>query len=776
MMCLALRCPSWLRLRPETLKTDRLEAGPTRVSGHTLSTFCGRVVTTRRARGRGVRSGGAWVMAAVTCLSVLSARAEPPPRGRFLDARTFFQTNSKYDPRIALAVDAVVVHMHGRGLRYKGLRDDIAGWQSHGYPVGRMFFADSDAANEYWKGKWDGVEHPEEVERGADGQPVLCSNVRPYMLPTPGWTKYLEEMVRVSIEAGADAILPEEPLAHVHTGYEKGFAAAWQEEYGQPWRPEKDSAEARFMTAQLKHALYARLEARLAEVTAEEALRVGRAIPFVLPVHSLYGCIAGHLTAPLGAATALPRIDGYVGQVWTGPINWTNVNYASPNRSFFSTAFALYDYFAELAIRSERQLWMLVDPVEDNPNHTWAEFETWYRHSAVAAMMFPGANRFEVMPWPDRIFLPGYQMGGETPAPERFRILVLSIVQAMQDLPAEGQWITPGGEAGTEGIGVAVSDALMSRKVEVPRMVQEPFSLLTPLVQAGVPVSTCIMERVREPQYVSRFKVIVLADALYRPPSAELNAALAAWVRRGGSLVIVGGPEPMDVPSWWKSAGYGSPLEHLLAELGSAAGTVNSEEPVGRGCVLRLAIAAGELGKPEAARTHYLPVIEKALQRAGVSGKLRQPGGFCLKRGPFVVAHAATQPLELAGRFVDVLDPAMPVVDRIALQPGESGLYRDVAAGLEGRGRGRGRARVLHCTHRLMAERWSRNTGRLVVRGPAETPAVVRIATRGAGDLQITAKDSEGGAVRVESTKEGATTLLKFPNDPRGVTVEIAYE
>ena len=85
----------------------------------------------------------------------------------FLDAKTVFQTNAGYDPRIAIAADAVIVHRHGGRFA-----PELESWREKGFAVGRMFFADSDAANAYWTGKWDGTPHPQEVERNEKGDVV----------------------------------------------------------------------------------------------------------------------------------------------------------------------------------------------------------------------------------------------------------------------------------------------------------------------------------------------------------------------------------------------------------------------------------------------------------------------------------------------------------------------------------------------------------------------------------------------------------------------------
>jgi hypothetical protein len=105
----------------------------------------------------------------------------------------------------------------------------------------------------------------------------------------------------------------------------------------------------------------------------------------------------------------------------------------------------------------------LVDPVEDDPNHTWDEFRRWYLHSTAAILMITDVNRYEIMPWPERIFLSGYPTGGGSPAPAEFRSTILSVCQALQEMPAGGQWldvrtrqpIPPGGR-----VGVAINDSV----------------------------------------------------------------------------------------------------------------------------------------------------------------------------------------------------------------------------------------------------------------------------------------------------------------------------
>lgn len=717
-----------------------------------------------------------------------AAAALPTTQPSFAAAKTFFQTNVGYDPRIAMAVDAVVVHQHGAPLEH--LRGAIKSWQDKRFTVGRMFFADSDATCAYWKGQEGNLPHPDEVERDAKGSVVLCANIRPYMLPTEGWIRHLEDMTAQSIQAGAEAILPEEPLAHVFTGYEKASAPIWRERFGSDWQPGHSSPAAHMMTAQLKAELYAKLEGRLAALTKKKAREFGRDIPFLLPIHSAYSNVPSRLTAPLGTSLSIPEVDGYVGQIWTGPINWVNANYNSTDKSFFATAYALYDYFVALADGTDRRLWLLTDPVEDDPNHKWAEFERWYRDCVVAELLFPQVTQYEVIPWPDRIFLPGYQMGEGTPGPENYRITILSVLQALQEMPAGGTWasaarpfnegrqatppLNKGGPGGvTQGIGVAVADSLMWQP-DWRKTIQSAMGMMIPLIQAGVPVADCILERATEPKYLDRFKVIVLSQETCQPPSAQASEALAKWVRAGGSLIVLGEAGKIDGPFWWRKADFDSPIEHLLAFAKSAA-LVESDgdAELGRGTIYRRLVSPGSFGEPKTARAEYFPLLDQAIKAAGDARGLQTPGSFVMQRGPFIIAHAGTAPVTLP-IVVDIFDPELPVL-RVGteLTRGSSGIYKDVQ-GIITR-KMVGPPKVLHTTHRLISEMYKNNVSQVVLRGPAETPAVVRIDSGGYKAAKVIARDAAGKELKVGVKEDGGTLRARFPNDPAGATLEIHW-
>jgi hypothetical protein len=689
-------------------------------------------------------------------------QSKPVP---FRQAKTCFQTNSAFDPRLGLAVDAVIVHRHGDPP--DNLRNVIGSWKAQGFTVGRMFFSDSDATNVYWTGKWDGVPHPQEVERNEKGELIQCSGIRPYMLPTEGWIRHLEQMAMESIEAGADAVLPEEPLAHVISGYEEAFKELWVQRYGRPWEGENSSPEARYLTAQLKSELYAKLEQRLADAVQRRSSQLGRDVPFVLPIHSIYSNVASHLVAPLGDSLSMRNVDGYIGQIWTGPVNWAQANYDDPGKTFYASAYVLYDYFVELARDSGRKLWLLVDPVEDNPNHTWAEFEDWYQHCLVAQLMFPEVDSYEVMPWPDRIFLPGHQTGGSTPAPERFRILALAATQVLQDVPLGGTWQPFASKplsSVPKSVGIVVADTLMAEK-EPPLLLQAAYGMTMPLVRRGLTPSACLLERVSDGKYMARFKTLVLSYEGFKPAEPAMNRDLAKWVKAGGRLVVLGAAEELKGDSlWWNRQKFASPLHHLFAELGIAAVDQEGEQAVGKGKVVRRLLSPRKLGDAKVVEKEYLPLVLDAAD-------LKLSESMCIRRGPFVAAHSFGGELKLPGDFVNVFEPQLPVVHDPVLGPGQSGLYVEVTRGLAKAG---GKPCVLFTTHRLMSSGFKGGKLSMTLRGPAETPAVARLFIGNRRVEKVTAHDATGRMVEAQVEAEDSTARVQVPNHPAGVTVEVS--
>ena len=65
----------------------------------------------------------------------------------------------------------------------------------------------------------------------------------------------------------------------------------------------------------------------------------------------------------------------------------------------FETAYLEYGVMQELVRGTDRRMWFLHDLIEDNPNHTWADYKQNYLKTVVASLRIPE--------WPITKFHPG---------------------------------------------------------------------------------------------------------------------------------------------------------------------------------------------------------------------------------------------------------------------------------------------------------------------------------------------------------------------------------
>ena len=112
------------------------------------------------------------------------------------------------------------------------------------------------------------------------------------------------------------------------------------------------------------------------------------------------------------------------------------------------------------------------------------------------------------------------------------------------------------------------------------------------------------------------------------------------------------------------------------------------------------------------------------------------------------------------------------MLDGVTLPAGESGLYRDVTDVLAKNDR----PCTLHTTHRLMSEQYADRELLVTVRGPAETPASVRVFRAGRDVAEATAHDTAGKTLPVDLHEDGPTLLARFPNAPAGATLSIRFQ
>jgi len=601
------------------------------------------------------------------------------------EERLEFQTQQPWSPRVDLNADVAMVYGIGKTLPAR-----IKDWKDHGYRIHVMTGVAWGNYQDYFYGRWDGTPHKDQAQTRHDGSIRGHGGDVYYMSPGIDYGKYLSEGVLKALDAGATAVCLEEPEFWVDTGWEENFKRQWKEYYHEDWQAPDSSPEAQYKASKLKYYLYRRALAQVFDAVHDYAKKHGREIPCYVATHSLINYAQWRIVSPESSLMDV-GCDGYVAQVWTGTSRTPNVYDGVRRERTFDTAFLEYGVMQNLVRASGRRMWFLNDPVEDNPRHNWVDYRTNWECTLTASLLQPEIWRYEIMPWPQRIFMRRYpsatQPSRREPIPKEYETELQAVITAMGDMKQPESAIR-WQEAGTQGVGVLVSDTLMFQRGQ-PMTSDEHlghvYGLALPLLKHGVPVEPVQIENATAPKFLDRYKVLLLSYVGQKPPSPAFHTALANWVKQGGALVVVDDDsDPFNsVPEWWnaKPLAYKMPREHLFEQLGLPMDFVGSKS-VGKGAVIRESASPAKLTYEKDGSTRVRALASEAAKMVGVPWK--ETEAIVLHRGPYVVAAGLEEGVSdaktysLDGHFIPLFDAALPVKTHVEISPGVKSLLVDL--------------------------------------------------------------------------------------------------
>ncbi|MFN3690158.1 MAG: hypothetical protein ACK4UU_04450, partial [Fimbriimonadales bacterium] len=456
--------------------------------------------------------------------------------------RTCYQTGADYTPRLDLATDAV--------LAYGFDPARLANWKARGYPVFLM--------GGFREGISYAEANPHAVQRRQDGTPIAIDTSF-YLTPTPERIEMLVRHYLQMLDAGADAVCPEEPEYWADAGYEEAFRALYQERLGIAWSPPDESHAARWRADWLKAQLMQ--EAVFAILNAVRAHKPSakRMVAIHSPLnYALWRICLAHHALIFGANSPVEEV---IGQVWSDTVRTPIPSDGDYRAEPFATAYLEYASLAGLMRHSDKRLWFLSDPLSDVLSHPIAEHQRFYFSTLVAALMFPEATGYEVLPWPERIF-------GSVPAD--YATVILSAARACE---AIAQQTGTALDAGVEGIGMLFSDSMAAvRGAPEIAPVEDMMTLGVTLVNAGVPLTLHSFQRLAESPLPHGLRILLWTPETVKPLREVELRALADWVQNGGWLFVVGGANGYDaVPETpWRQAGQPTPLHWLMQMLGKS--------------------------------------------------------------------------------------------------------------------------------------------------------------------------------------------------------------
>ena len=581
------------------------------------------------------------------------------------------------------------------------------------------------------------------------------------MVPAQARVDAALDYYRQAIENGTSMAVPEEPEFFIRSGYSESFKKEWQDYYHEPWQDQATSVEARWKSSRLKGYLEYRMVKSILEDAQKQKPEVVRAVAAHSPVsYYQWGIIYPHYEV-----MKLPALQEMIGQVWTGTARSACKYEGVVAERTFENGYLEYSALNNLVRGTGKRLWFLMDPLEDNPDRSMEDYQINYLKTLVASLMFREVDEFEVMPWPERIF-------GRVP--DGFATTTMSIVTMLGEIHKQKGFEL---DTGTQGIATFVADSMAWQRGDPHASDYDCFYGLTlPLIMRGIPVQVAQLERTRDPKYLDPYKVLLVSYDIMKPMDEAYNLALVEWVKKGGALVLFGGDDAYNaLPEWWQKAGFPayrgiplrdkSPQAHLMAKLG--VGGEGAHE-VGKGTVIVASKPPSYFASSKESAAELRAIVSRACKAAGI--KYREQHYMKVRRGRYVAVRAFDEPVTVKGKFVDVLDPELPLLSNPTVKAQELAVMADVEKLMADT-----KPRILLSSSRIKASSETASETKALLSGPLKTKGIVRFSTAGKKVRSVTVQDSSGKPMLFEQKIESGTLAVTHDGLPDGVLVTVIW-
>ncbi len=695
-----------------------------------------------------------------------------------LKEKTCFQTAAPWKAEYDVRADIAIVY---------GMTDTfterVRHWKDRGYGIHFMTGIAWGSYQDYFTGKFDGQTHMEDGQVDRDGNTIWHHPDVPYVVPSKPYLIYIKSLVKKAIDGGVAAIHLEEPEFWARAGYSASFKNEWQRFYNSPWMPQHQSPEATYLSSKLKYNLYFEALKEVFLYAKNYSESQGKRVKAYVPTHSLINYSAWRIVSPEASLAALPGMDGYIAQVWTGTSRTPTYFNGVIKERVFENAYLEYGSMISMTEPTGRKMFFLTDPVEDRAR-TWEDYKRNYQATFIAQLMYPMVDNYEVMPWPTRIYLGKFKMenneekqGISRPYATQMQVMINSL----NTMPPSETTIN-----GTQGIGVLLSNSMMFQRFPTHKEYEDPrlsnfYGMVMPLIKRGVPVKTVHMENLHFTTSLKGIKVLIMSYANMKPLSAGYHLKLAEWVESGGVLIYYGRDNDpfQEVREWWNSDGnyYKAPSDHLFEQMTIKPMEGQQNYSYGKGRVYILRQDPKELILQSGKDLAFINLVKQAYETDASAGQIEFKNNFYLRRGPYDIIAVLDEsdnagPLEIKGPVIDLFDPELPVLTKKTVQPGEQAYLYNLKRVSNSK-----IPKVLCAASRTYEESISEKGFSFISKSPSGTWNVMRILLPvkpkkvSITDHQM--KNEE--QVSMEWDEQSSTCLIKFENSSEGHRVDIEW-
>ncbi|MBK7822137.1 MAG: hypothetical protein IPJ61_14005 [Tessaracoccus sp.] len=402
--------------------------------------------------------------------------------------------------------------------------------------------------------------------------------------------------------------------------------------------------------------LFSRALERIATRLRDESIQRGREVRFYIPTHSLLNYTQWQIVSPESRLRTLPGVQGAIAQVWTGTSRTANVYAGRRAERTLETAFLEYGIAQDLTRGTGRTLWFLHDPIEDHSGRTWDDYFDNYRRTVVASLLHPAISRYEVAPWPWRIFNREYRRregsNQKSLVPPEYATTYLVVMNTLRDM--DQPVIEPA--ASPLRIGVFLVDSAMFQRWFPSEDEQDRphedglkdgesralldfsafYGLALPPLFAGQFVVPVQLDAVLDnTSILDDYDILVLSYEFQKPLSPAVHYALAAWVGAGGTLLYVGdGADPYHETRAWWTGRYPTPAHHL-AEAFTADIADEEIHRFGNGFVQFVQADPVHFSTSEEAAAELVGLLRGLADARG--SQWRDGDWLSVQRGPYVI-------------------------------------------------------------------------------------------------------------------------------------------
>lgn len=691
----------------------------------------------------------------------------------FAQSKTSFQIAKRWLPEYDVRSDIAILYGMDSTFQHR-----YKSWSEKGYQIQFMTGIAWGEYQDYFTGRFDGKTHFDDAQIDEKGDTIWHGKNVPYVNPSVSYLTYMKAQIKKAIDAGVTAIYLEEPEYWAAAGYGDVFQTEWKKYYGIPWMSQNLTPESTYLSSKLKYHLFYNALNEVFVYAKKYAKEIGKNIRCYVPTHSLLNYAAWKIVSPEASLASLPAVDGYIAQVWTGTSRVPVYYNGEMKERVFENAFLEYGTVYSMVKPTGRTVYFLTDPIEDGVR-SWNDYKRNYQATFTAELLYPNVDKYEVMPWPDRIYKGKFPVEGKQepqPIAPEYATQMQVMVNCLNDMPA-----TENKVSGTHGIGVLLANSIMFQRFPEHQGYEDPqlsdfYGMALPLLKRGIPVEIVHCENLGFEQTLKNIKVLIMSYSDMKPLSADENNCLAEYVKKGGSLFYISRDDDpfQTVSEWWNSNGnhYKAPSEHLFQQLGIRVTDAHIKYSCGKGWVYVMRRNPRELVLQAGQGAGFVEMVKEAYQHKNRKG-WQMKNSFFLERGPYTIAAVMTEnedsmPMVIKRTVIDLFDPLLPVLRQKSVHPGEQAFLYDLK----------------HCNKKAPAvlcaasrvEKESFRDGRysFSTKSPSGTYNVMRILLP-KNALQMKVQLSTGLAVPFSSAwdENSKTLLVQFANSADGVNVEI---